>query len=49
MRGWVIVFVAKVRLGGFLRSGIYRRIKIRPKGRVDNKREAKAHKGKKRS
>ena len=35
----MIVFVAKVRLGGFLRSRIYRRTKIRPKGRVDNKKE----------
>ena len=39
LQGRVIVFVAKVRLGGFLRSRIYRRTKIRPKGRVDNKKE----------
>ena len=49
LQGWVVVFVGKVRLRGFLRSRIYRRTKIRPKDRVDNKKEdnKKAHKGKK--
>ena len=41
--------MGKVRLRGFLRSRIYRRTKIRPKDRVDNKKEdnKEAHKGKK--
>ena len=40
--GWVVAFVAKVRIWGFLRSRVYCRTKIRAMGGGDNRKRSQS-------